>query len=1004
MKVGRNLAKKVRFFVPLQLVTNPAFMQTIARTALLLVLSVFIASIKPPPHIASGIDQSVTEKQWVDSVFNSLTLDQKIGQLFMVATYSDQRADKRHFDNLIQNYYIGGLIFFQGGPHRQARLTNHYQSLSKVPLMIGIDGEWGLGMRLDSVLDFPKQMTLGAIQNDSLVYRMGLTIGQQCQQMGIQVNFAPVADINSNPRNPVIGIRSFGEDRQNVTNKSVAYMKGLQHGRVLATAKHFPGHGDTGTDSHYTLPIVSHSIEKLTETDLYPFKQLIADSLTGVITGHLFVPELDNTPALAASLSDKVVTELLKKQMGFKGLVFTDAMNMRGVSRGKTAVEANIKALMAGNDILLCPENVIESVKKIKANIENGTFPVDVLDEKVRKILHSKYWAGLSINHEIVPENLNSSQVKADIRNLYEAAVTLARNDKNTLPLQKTNDQQYASVAIGAGYDNLFQKTLSQFANFKNISTPDKPTSAEDINDIMRQVGDANVVVVSLHDRRIKLGRPYQLSSATAELIYGLQQKAKVIVCVFASPYCLSQIPENTTVICGYEDTQDLENIVPQQIFGRLAFKGKLPISIGTTFPLGAGQITIPTDRLVFGLPEQVGMSSYKLSNIDTIVKRAIQSKIFPGCQVLVARRGRVVYEKNFGTLTYDNLDEKVLPETLYDVASVTKVSATLQAVMMLYEQDKLDLKQKASFYLPELQNTNKKDATIEDLLLHRSGMIAFYPSLWERTLTPSAAPKPDYYSSSRDSVFALQIAPKLFAKTALKDSVWKWIGQSQLTNRRGQNGQFPFIYSDLGLVVLQKVIERVSKKPLDVYVKENFYGPLQMTMTGYNPLDRFAEKQIAPTENDYTFRHQLLRGTVHDQMAAVVGGVSGHAGLFSNATDLAQLMQMHLQKGEYGGHRYFKPETTSYFSGLFDEQNHRGLGWDKAPANRESNYIAPSATAAGFGHSGFTGTMVWADPEKELVFVFLSNRVYPRADNNALNHLKIRSRIHEVVYNAITP
>jgi beta-N-acetylhexosaminidase len=980
-------------------------MQAIARTALLVVLTVFIVSIKPPVRIAFGSTELAMEKQWVDSVFNSMTLDQKIGQLFMVATYSDQRANKLHFDNLIQNYHIGGLIFFQGGPYRQAILTNHYQSLSKVPLLIGIDGEWGLGMRLDSVLDFPKQMTLGAIQNDSLVYRMGLTIGQQCQRMGIHVNFAPVADINSNPRNPVIGIRSFGEDRQNVTNKSVAYMKGLQHRRVVATAKHFPGHGDTGSDSHYTLPVVSHSVEKLNETDLYPFKQLIADSLTGVITGHLFVPELDNTPTLAASLSDKVITQLLKKRMGFKGLVFTDAMNMRGVSRGKTAVDANIKALLAGNDILLCPESVIESAKKIKLSIEKGTFSIDVLDEKVRKILRSKYWVGLSKNHEIIPENLdsnlNSDAIKADIRNLYESAVTLARNNKNTLPLQATNSQQFASVAIGADYGNEFQKTLSQFANFKNIVSPDKPTSAEDINDIVRQVGDANVVVVSLHDRRTKLGHPYQLSRATAELIYGLQQKAKVIVCVFASPYCLSQIPDSTTVICGYEDTPDLENIVPQQIFGTLAFKGKLPVSVGA-FPLQSGQLTVPTDRLVFGLPEQVGMSSTKLLNIDTIVKNAIQNKVFPGCQIVVARKGRVVYEKNFGSLTYDKPDEKVLSETLYDVASLTKVSATLQAIMLLYEQGKLDLKQKAGFYLPELQNTNKKEATIEDLLLHRSGMIAFYPPLWERTLTPGGAPKPDYYSSVRDSIFALQIAPKLFAKTSTRDSVWKWIAQSQLTNKRGRNGQFPFIYSDLGLVVLQKTIERITKKTLDVYVKENFYDPLQMTMTGYTPLDRFSEKQVSPTENDYTFRHQLLRGTAHDQMAAAMGGVSGHAGLFSNAKDLAHLMQMNLQKGSYGGRSYFKPETTAYFSSLYDEPNHRGLGWDKAPTNRESNYIAPSASASGFGHSGFTGTMVWADPEQDLVFVFLSNRVYPRADNNALNNLKIRSKIHEIVYQSI--
>ncbi len=981
-------------------------MQIIARTVLFLVLTTLIASVKPPAQIVKNSAESVIEKQWVDSVFNSLSLDQKIGQLFMVATYSDHRADKRHFDNLIQNYNIGGLIFFQGGPHRQAKLTNHYQSLAKVPLLIGIDGEWGLGMRLDSIADFPKQMTLGAIQDDSLVYKMGLTIGQQCQRMGIHVNFAPVTDINSNPQNPVIGIRSFGEDRQNVTNKSVAYMKGLQHQRVVATAKHFPGHGDTGSDSHYTLPVVSHSVEKLNETDLYPFKQLIADSLTGVITGHLFVPELDNTPALAASLSDKVVTQLLKKQMGFKGLIFTDAMNMRGVSRNKTAVEANIRALLAGNDILLCPESVVESIKKIKILVEKDIFPIETLDEKVLKILHSKYWVGLSKNHEIVADNLgadlNTGTVKADIRNLYEASVTLVRNNKNTIPLQTINDQKLASVAIGVGYDNEFQKTLSQFGNFKNITSPDKPTSTENINDIVQQVGDADVVVVSLHDRRTKLGRPYQLSEATVGLIYNLRQKSKVIVCVFASPYCLAQIPDSTTVICSYEDSPDLENIVPQQIFGALTFRGKLPISIGTMFPLKSGQQTNPVDRLVFGLPEQVGMSAVKLANIDTVVKNAIQNKVFPGCQILVARKGRIVYQKNFGSLTYEDPSEKVLSQTLYDVASVTKVSATLQALMLLYEQGKLDLRQKASFYLPELQNTNKKTATIEDLLLHRSGAVAFYPSLWERTLTNGGAPKPEYYSSIKDSIFVSQIAPKLFSKITLKDSVWKWIVQSPLTNKRAKNGQFPFIYSDLGLVILQKVVERISKLPLDIYVKENFYDPLQMTMTGYNPLGRFAEKQIAPTENDYRFRYQLLRGTAHDQMAAVVGGVSGHAGLFSNASDLAQLMQMNLQKGAYGGHRYLKPETTSYFSGIFDEPNHRGLGWDKAPINKESNYVAPSASASGFGHSGFTGTMVWADPKQDLVFVFLSNRVYPRADNNALNQQKIRNKIHEIVYRAV--
>ncbi|WP_428654681.1 glycoside hydrolase family 3 N-terminal domain-containing protein [Runella sp.] len=947
------------------------------------------------------------ENKWVDSVFNSLTLEQKIGQFFMLATHSDRSESYyRHFDVLIKNQQVGGLIFFKGGPTRQAALINRYQALSKVPLMIGIDGEWGLGMRLDSVDDFPKQMTLGAIQDNNYIYKMGLEIARQCQRVGINVNFAPVADINSNPRNPIIGLRSFGENRDNVTNKAAAYMKGLQHQHIIATAKHFPGHGDTDSDSHYTLPVLSHSTDRLDETDLYPFRKLIADSLTGIITGHLYVPVLDNTPLLASSLSEKVVTDLLKNKMGFQGLVFTDAMNMQGVMKGRTAVDANIKALVAGNDILLYPEQVAESIKRIKMEVDKGRISKDIIDEKARKILRAKYWMGLNKSHPIIMEHLNGDIQKAEVRalsrELCEQAVTLVRNENQLLPISAEDTCSFASIAIGGGGVSLFQQTLSRYAAFKHISYSDKPTTNEEVEGLLSQVGNANVVVVSLHETRRNFNKPFVITPATVDLITRLQQKAKVIVSLFATPYALKQLPVTSAVICAYENLPDLEVTAAQQIFGGLPFKGKLPVSIEGQYEIGTGYETNTLHRIALGLPEQVGMSTLLLNRMDTLIQSSITNRVFPGCQVVVARHGRVVYQKNYGTLSYDNLGERVQNESLYDVASVTKVAATLQAVMYLQEQNVLDLKQKAAHYLPELVGTNKSQITLEDLLLHRSGMVAFYPKLWERTKTGGGGLMTEYYSSIKDSLYSMQIAPKLFGKPALKDSVWKWIIQSPLTNKRDPGGHYSYVYSDLGILMLQKIVERVSNQPLDEFLQQNFYEPLGMMQTGFKSLERFPETQIAPTESDFSYRNQLLRGTVHDQMAAVYGGVAGHAGLFTNAFDLAILMQMNLQKGLYGDRRYFQDATVPLFTKLYDTANHRGLGWDKAPSNHESSYVTPSASAASFGHSGFTGTMVWVDPKYDLVFVFLSNRVHPSAENNEINRQKIRRRVHEYVYQAI--
>lgn len=958
-----------------------------------------------PVEVFAMTDSS---EHWVDSVFHTLTPEQKVGQFFMVATFSNRHDNHyQYIDHLIQTNHIGGLIFFQGGPYRQAVLTNRYQAASKVPLLIGIDGEWGLGMRLDSTMEFPKQMSLGAIRDNEVIYRMGAEIGRQCQRLGIHINFAPVSDINSNPANPVIGVRSFGESKENVALKASAYMRGLQGTHVIATAKHFPGHGDTNADSHHTLPTVSRSSEQMREIDLYPFRKLIADSLMGVVTGHLHVPVMDNTPALAATLSEKIVTELLKKELGFRGLVFTDALNMGGISRSPKAVDVNLRALMAGNDILLYPENVREATINILNAVQQGVITQELIDEKVKKILRAKYWAGLAhykpINLGGLSTDLNSPEAKLLKQELCEQSVTVADNKNSLLPFKHLDTLRLASVAIGAEPGNVFQKTLNQYAPFQTLAYPEKPVSEADLTNILAQVGDANTVVVSFHRMSESAQRKYGITKPSLDLITRLKQRgAKVVVTAFGSPYSLQQFTGADALVCAYQELDDMQRVVPQVLFGGLGSQGMLPISIGD-MKVGMGLTLSPEGRLSVGSPESVGMKSTVLNQIDAIAQGAVKNHVVPGCEILVARKGKIVYSKNFGALTYAPNAEKVTDETLYDLASLTKVLATLQSVMVLYDRKQLDLTQKASFYLPELRNTNKQNITLQDLLWHQSGMVSFYPTTWDRTRLPGGGLKAEYYSSVHDSLHTLQIAPTLWGVPALRDSVWKWVVQSPMSKKNDEAGRPAFVYSDLNFLTLQKIVERVSKQPLDKFVTDNVYKPLGLHQLGFTPLQRLNNPKCAPTEQDTYYRNQLLVGTVHDQMAAVQGGISGHAGLFGNAHDIATLLQMNLQKGMYGDERILQPMTVPYFTQTLSNRSHRALGWDKPnPESASSVYMAQQVSPRSFGHTGFTGNVVWVDPDQELIFVFLSNRIYPTAGNNSINTTKLRRRIHEVIYSAI--
>jgi beta-glucosidase-like glycosyl hydrolase/CubicO group peptidase (beta-lactamase class C family) len=938
--------------------------------------------------------------KWADSVFEKLTAEERIAQLFMVAAYSNK--DNKHvkeIKKLIVDYKIGGLIFFQGGPMRQAKLTNTYQSLSKVPLFISIDAEWGLAMRLDSTTQFPHQMTLGAIQNDSLIYEMGTEIARQCKRLGIHINFAPVADVNNNPMNPVISNRSFGEDKYNVTRKALMYMKGLQDNGVLANAKHFPGHGDTDSDSHKTLPTVNSSLARLDSVELYPFKELISQGLGSMMVAHLFIPAIDTTPNQASTLTKSIVTGLLKEKLNFKGLIFTDALNMKGVSKFYQPGEVDAKALVAGNDVLLFAEDVPTAIKQIQAAIERGEITQEEIDKRCKKILLAKQWAKVNQYKKIDTKNLFAelNTVKAEVinRKLTEASLTLLKNENNIIPLQQLDNIKIASLSLGSKELNMFQKTLSNYCTIKHFGI-DKDASKNTFDSVLTKLKDFDLVLVYLNNTCNKPAKNFGLNSAITGMLNSVIKQNKTIVTVPENPYILGKLdslPFADAILMSYENNEYSASYSAQLIFGGTSAPGKLPITAGS-FNVGTGIVT-PIVRFKYTIPEELNIHSSALLKIDSIALKGIKEKAYPGCQIMVVKNNTVIYQKSFGYHTYEN-ETAVNNNDLYDLASITKVAATTISIMKLVDDKKLKLNDSLSVYLPELRGTNKGGIIIREMLTHQAGLKAWLP-FWQNTMEKNEY-KSGIYNNVRSNEFPKRVAEKLYISKTYEDSIYKQIIKSPLTEKG------KYVYSDLGYYFLNRIIEQKTFVPEDRYVLKYFYSPLGLQTMGYKPLNKFDIKRIVPTENDTKFRKQLIHGDVHDPGAAMFGGVGGHAGLFSDANDLAIIMQMVMNYGTYGGKRYIDSSTVKEFTKCqYCKDNRRALGFDKPEMNpTKESPVCKAASYLSFGHSGFTGTLAWADPANQLVYIFLSNRINPNADDNKLTKMGIRTRIQEVIYEAV--
>ncbi len=965
---------------------------------------------------------------WVDSVYSSLTAEQRIGQLLWIDATAKNNLDKQLRDaELIKKFGVGGIIFFEGDPIIQANLTNFYQSISSTPLLVVMDAEWGIGMRLPGINPFPYNMAMGATGDTALVRHAAGEMAMQMKRIGIHIALGPVCDINTEPMNPIIGMRSFGESRDQVTNLSLAYMHGLQENGIMATAKHYPGHGDTQTDSHWMLPLVPYSTQRLDSLELYPFRKLSKEGIGCIMTAHLHVPALDSSREIPSSLSPLITDQILHKNWQFKGLVITDAMNMKGAKGYESPGSLEVLALKAGNDVIEYPADTELSIKAITDALKNKELSQDELNLKCRKVLAAKLWCGLNHRRMIDLNNLiaeiNTPQAGLIKRKIIESSLTLLNNKQGIIPVGHLESTRIASLSVGSEENTPFQNMLSKYTLVDHFHLKQNFTGAERL-ELQKKLQAYDLVIAGIHSmyesklrhslqvgsiRREPSERPYGVTDQLDSLLTYLSEKQKTVAVIFASPYGLGELHNSLQtdgLLVAFQNDSLVQELSAQLIFGGIGARGKLPVSVPGKFKKGDGIDIQHPIRLKYTIPEEVGIRSERLNRqIDSIVTQALDLKAFPGCNVLVAREGKVIFQKAYGYHTFaKNLPNR--EEDLYDLASVTKITGGLPAWMKLYDEGKINPDEKVATYYPEWRNrlfhrSNKSDITVRELLSHQSGLTPFVP-FWKKSLKGGKITS-DYYTFEPDPDHSLQVARSLYLDNQFPDYVYKTIRKSALKSRG------TYVYSDLPFILTPKITSNISGVSFIEDLDNQFYKPLGAYRITYNPLSKFPEDEIIPTEKDNYYRKQQLLGTVHDESSAVLGGISGNAGLFASANDLVKLYQMYLQMGTYGGREYLKESTLKEFSRVQFPQNknRRGLGFDKPSLNNtqlsgKNAYPIRAASPESFGHSGYTGTFVWIDPKYQLVYIFLSNRVFPTRDNNKISDLNVRTEIQRIIYENI--
>jgi beta-N-acetylhexosaminidase len=948
-------------------------------------------------------------KKWVDSVYNSLNEDERIGQLIVtrlstidaktkkITSLFDQTAD------LVKKYNIGGVCVFQGSPVTQAKDLNRLKSMAKTPLLISIDGEWGVGMRItDSVVPLPRQMMLGAMGDPWVIYDYGKLVAEQCKRLGIQMNYAPVVDVNNNPNNPVINDRSFGEDKEKVATFGIAYMKGMQENGVMACAKHFPGHGDVAVDSHLDLPEINKRFGEIDSTELYPFKKIFAAGIGSVMVGHLYIPAIDSSANRPTSLSSKNIQGLLRGQLGYKGIAITDGLEMQGVKKFFPGGEASVESIIAGNDMLCLPDSIHTVIEKIKLAIQLNRIKMDDIEKHCKKVLYAKYNYVLNNNDTIALNNLtadlNSQSYGMRKKVALNALTLLANKDEVFFPLKQNSQQnKIAYIGIGINKENAFARRMKKDYAAEVFLADFNLKNADSLKYIADSIGkNFAAVVIGIHQIYRAPANNFGISATALEFIKAIQSKCKTMLFLFGNAYAAKNWCDANNLAVCYEDDSIVQNITIDMLQGKLPYKGVLPVSVCDQYKFGYGINNNLTGFPFTSVQERLLFKQSAIEKIDSTINDAMQREAMPGASLLVLKDGKTLLDKSYGFQTYQK-QEPISGASVYDLASLTKMLSTTLAVMKLYEEGKIKLNKTVSTYLPQLKKSNKSKIKIEQLLLHEAGLQPYIP-FYKELLGEDSLLKKEYYQETPSINFSNEVTKSIIIRNDILDSFMQRVVTSPVSKEKN------YVYSDIDFILLGKIVEAVSKMPLEKYVHKNFYQPMGLKSIGYRPLRFIAPDRIVPSTRERIFRNGELKGYVHDQGAALMNGIAGHAGLFADTYDVGAIMQMLVNGGAWNGKSFFKKETVSTFTAYHSKISRRGLGFDKPEkdnASRAEPYPALSCAAETFGHTGFTGTCAWADPVTGIVFVFLSNRIYDE-EKNAFKSLNLRPKLLEFVYQGL--
>ncbi|MEX1062970.1 MAG: glycoside hydrolase family 3 N-terminal domain-containing protein, partial [Balneolaceae bacterium] len=816
---------------------------------------------------------------------------------------------------------------------------------------------FGAAMRVRGTTRFIPAMGIAATGNPQNAYLKGRITAREAKALGVHQVFAPVLDVNNNPDNPVINVRSYSADPAMVSIFGEAFIRGIENEGLLATAKHFPGHGDTDTDSHLSLPTIQHSYSRLDSLELLPFRNTIRNGLRSIMSAHIAFPNISSSAGIPGTLDPVILTSILADSLGFNGLVVTDGLEMSGIASSYSPGEAVVKSLQAGADVMLISPDAVTAIHEVEKAVEKGLLSEERIEKSVRKILRLKKEQGLfesaGVDINALSHRIRTPEYRTAADRIARESVTVTRNNENILPLREMDFPEIAVVTVAddksGSTGSVLAAEMRKYHSNVRFHVLDQRTGDTEKQKIMEEVQKADLLVIGSFIY-VRSHQPMQLTQDQRSFLRQLEQLGKPsVLMAFGNPYVLRELPDTDVHVLAWSGSSDqVRNTVPA-LFGGSAVAGKLPADIPGMYDIGDG-LEIPHSGLRFGHPESAGLRTDSLMVLDEIMQTAIEDSVFPGGVITVVKDGIIAWHKGYGYHDYERT-RAVSESDVFDLASVTKVMATTTAVMKLSETGKLDLDDPVADFIPEFNSLEKRHVTIRNLLLHTSRLPAFRTYVDEIT--------------TRDAIVeAIRKEPLMTA------------------------ADVPYVYSDLGFILLGEIVEIVSGEPLDRYIRSNFFYPMGMRSAHFNPssLGSWMSRRILPTEIDNVFGRGRVQGVVHDERAFFMDGVAGHAGLFGSARDLAIWAQMLLNKGYYAGNQYLKPETVDLFTGHRSPVNQRGYGFD-----RKSEGYSSAGTLTGmntYGHLGFTGTSIWIDPDADTAIILLTNRTFPHRSYGS----KIRS------------